>query len=298
LKGFFTILVCSIAILGSLEAQTVYYYGVNSRPLANAENALTKKELIEKSESRFIIKTSVRSEDEKKADEWLFKDREKIRIENNGTMYIKEKGELYLSKKTYRQISQGEPGVYHFSESDGARVLRTGFSSRYLPLLLEGAITEYHSNGNVKSISQYSDNQLISNQNWLRNGDRYIDSIFYSADQEPEYKMGPEFFHKYLLQNLYNSDIDLTQIQDVVELGWVVMENGKMDGIITLSGRSLQLNQFIVNTVTEMPGDWQPAMLDGRAVRYFISVPLNFQQLEISFQELELSSGTLHYNRY
>ncbi len=71
-----------------------------------------------------------------------------------------------------------------------------------------------------------------------------------------------------------------------------------MGGIITLSGKSLQLNQFIVNTVAEMPGDWQPAMLDGRAVRYFISVPLNFQQLEISFQELELSSGTLHYNRY
>ncbi len=150
----------------------------------------------------------------------------------------------------------------------------------------------------MKSISEYRNNQLISNQNWLRNGDKYIDSIFYSADREPEYKMGPDFFHKYLLQNLYNSDIDLTQIQDVVEVAWVVMENGEMDGVIALSGRSLQLNQFLVNTIADMPGEWQPAMLNGKAVRYFISVPLNFQQNEINFQELELSSGTLFYNRY
>ena len=298
MKRLFTILICSIAIIGSLRAQTVYYYGVNSRLVDNADDARMKKEVIQKSETRFIIKTSVVSNSEKRDDGWLMTEKEKIRIEKDGNLYIHKNGERYYAKKTYREIIQREPGLYEFSDSDGGRVVRTGFSTRYLPLHLDGAITEYHSNGNVKSISKYSDNQLISNQNWLRNGDRYIDSIFYSADREPEFKMGPEFFHKYILQNLYDSDIDLTQIQDVVEVAWVVMENGEMDGVIAMSGRSLQLNQFLVNIIDGMPGKWQPAVLDGKAVRYFISVPLNFQQNEINFQEVELSSGTLFYSRY
>ena len=291
-----------LIILSPLGGQTTLYYGVNSRPVDEEADARMKKEIIKKSESRFIIRTSVVSNSEKKNDGWLLTEKDKIKIENNGTLYIRKDGERFFSKKIYRKMIQREPGLYEFSDSDedleAGRVLRTGFSSTFLPLHLEGTVTEYHSNGNVKSISEYRNNQLISNQNWLRNGDKYIDSIFYSADREPEFKMGPDFFHKYLLQNLYNSDIDLTQIQDVVEVGWVVMENGDMDGVIALSGRSLQLNQFIVNTIDEMPGAWQPAMLNGKAVRYFISVPLNFQQNEINFQELELSSGTLFYNRY
>ena len=289
---------CSLAIYSLAGAQALYYYGVNSRPVDKPEDARVKKELIEKSDTRYIIKTSVVSNSKKNDDGWLMIEKEQIRTGNDGILDIRKNGERYFSKKIYRKMTQLEPGLYEFSESDAGGILRTGFSTRYLPLHLEGFVTEYHSNGNVKSISEYRNNQLISNQNWLRNGEKYIDSIFYSADREPEFKMGPEFFHKYILQNLYDSDIDLTQIQDVVEVAWVVMENGEMDGVIALSGRSLQLNQFLVNTIAGMPGKWQPALLDGKVVRYFISVPLNFQQNTISFQELELSSGTLFYNRY
>lgn len=255
------------------------------------------KEVRTKSDTRYTIKTSILSDGEK-GDRWTMIEQEKINIENDGTLLIKKKGEGFFPKKIHRKMTQIEPGLYEFSESEISKVLRTGFSTRFLPLRLEGTITEYHSNGNVKSISQYQDNQLISNQNWLSNGDRYIDSIFYSADREPEYKMGPRFFHSFILQNLYNSDIDLTQISDVVEVAWVIMEDGSMDGVVALKGRSLQLNQFLVNIIADLPGDWQPAMLNGKPVRYQVSVPLNFEQLEVSFQDLEISGGVMHYNKY
>lgn len=298
LKRSFLILVCFLAMISKLNGQTVYYYGVNSRPVEFAEDARMKKELRQKSEIRYFLKTSVVSNSDKKNDGWLITEKEKIRIGKDGILYIRKNAENYFSKKIHREMIKREDGIYEFSESDEGKVLRTGFSSRYLPLHLEGRVTEYHSNGKVKSISQYSNNQLISNQNWLKNGDKYIDSIFFSADREPEYKMGPDFFHKYILQNLYNSDIDLTQIQDMVEVAWVIMENGEMDGVFILSGSYQELNQILVKTIAEMPGEWQPAILDGKAVRYFITVPLNFSHLASRFQDLELSGGVMHYNRY
>lgn len=295
-KSTLILLFCLVSVSAS-HAQ-LYYYGSNSKPLKNEANALTQIEVRQKSENSYIVKSYEISEEEYNRGAWILTGREKIKVEADGTQYIRRKGDGVISEKIYRKMTMAEPGHYEFSESDEGRIRRKGFSSGYLPLHLEGQVTEYHTNGNVKSISQYKDNQLLSNQNWLRNGDKYIDTIFYSADQAPEFKNGPAFFHNYLLKQLYDSDIDLSQIQDVVELGWVVMENGEIEGIITLSGRSRLLNEFLVNTLAGMPGEWQPAMLDGKTIRYFISIPLNFEQLEVNFQDLELSSGVLHYNKY
>lgn len=297
MKRTFLFLLCCLAVFSAASGQ-IYYYGTNSRPLKTNENARVKKEVRQKSETNYVIKTHEIGEDEKKPGAWVVSGREKIKVEENNTLYISRKGKRVFADKIYRKMTLIKPGYYEFSESGEGRVIRTGYSSSYLPLNLEGQVTEYHSNGNVKSTSQYTDNQLVSNENWLRNGDKYIDTIFYSADRDPEFKNGPAFFHRYLLQSLYDSDIDLSQIRDEVELGWVVMENGEIAGILTLSGRSRVLNQFLVNTLAAMPGEWQPAMLNGKIVRYFISIPLNFEQLEVSFQDLELSSGTLHYNKY
>ncbi len=297
MKNILLALLCFHTILTAVAGQEIYYYAANSRPVDLADDALMMKEVRTKSDTRYVIKTSILSGGEKD-DKWTMIEQEKINIENDGTLLIKKKGEGYFPTKIYRKMTRIEPGLYEFSESDVSKVLRTGFSSKYLPLHMEGLITEYHANGNLKSLSLYKDNQLLSNQNWLSNGDKYIDSVFYSADSEPEYKMGPKFFHTYILQNLYNSNLDLTQISDVVEVAWVIMEDGSMDGVITLKGRSQQLNQFLVNLIAALPGEWQPAMLNGKAVRYFISVPLNFEHLEVSFQDLELSGGVMHYNKY
>jgi glutamate/tyrosine decarboxylase-like PLP-dependent enzyme len=111
--------------------------------------------------------------------------------------------------------------------------------------------------------------------------------------------LGDRFFHNYLLQSLENSTIDLSQIDDRVVIGWVVMETGELSGVIALEGKSMQLNQFLVQTIADLPGDWQPAELDGKPVRYFMSIPLNFMHKETNFQDIELTpEGYMNYTRY
>ena len=293
LVRFLVIIVVSFTTPFLASAQEVYRYGVNSRPVNRPDEAVVIKEVKQSSEKRIVIRTR-----QKTGGEWKQVSKEKIRIQRDGTLLIYVSGDRFFPKKIYRSIHEVEPGLYEFEESTLKSKVRSGSSLEFLPLHLEGTVTEYHPNGTVKSVSEFHDNQLVSNRNWLSDGNPYIDSIFFSADLEPVFKPGNPFFRSYLLQQLKGSKIDLNQIEDVVVIGWVVMETGKLEGTVALKGKSRQLNQFLVNTIAEMPGEWQPAELNGVPVRYFMTIPLNFMHREASFQDIEFSSGMLHYNTY
>ena len=155
-----------------------------------------------------------------------------------------------------------DPGLYYFEETDHGAKIRTGSSSTYLPLKLEGQVTEYHPNGREKSVSFYQNNQLQSNQNWLPDGNPYIDSIFYSVDQEPVYQPGVAYFNSFLLQELAKSGININEYDDDIVIAWVVMETGVMDGAIALKGKSLKMNQLLCDIISRTPGVWEPAMLN------------------------------------
>ncbi len=277
-----------------LHAQTEsFFYGVNGEPLNRSEQAIEQKEVHQRSENRYVVKTFRRD-----GEKWEQTLKEKIKVAGNGTLRIRAYQDRLFPDKYNRFMQTIQPGSYDFTETRLEKILREGSSSSFIPLHLEGKVTEYYPNGTLKSRSIYKYNQLVSNENWLPDGTRYIDSIFYSADTEPEYKMGNEFFRKYILQKLAASEIDLSQIEDVVVLGWVVMEDGQVDGVIPLRGRSRSLNQLLAESISELPGEWEPARLDGRPVRYYMSIPLNFIQRDVTFQDLEFSQGVLHYNIY
>lgn len=271
----------------------VYYYGPNSILLEQMENSRTYKEVKEKNGNKYVIKTF-----DKAGLQWERILKERISLQKNGDLKIRYKANNFFSKKMLRTMEKVGPDLYHFEEKRAENTVRTGMSSRFLPLHLEGSLTEFHPNGKVKSISEFSDNQLISNKNWQSDGSKYIDSIFYSTDKGPEYKNGEAVFKQFLLKKLADSKIDLSLIEDEVVIGWVVMETGDIDGVIALQGKSGELNRFLVETIKEIPGKWEPAMLNGSRVRYFMSIPLNFRQSNIRFQDVELSSGMLHYTSY
>ena len=278
--------------------QGLYFYGANSLPLESPEEARILKELSHKSPSRFKLTTKEKSLDDNGKPVWSVISQEKIRIAKDSSMTIRKRESQVFPNRIFREMVRTENGLYSFSEQGSWGLIRTGFSSRFLPLNLEGTITEYYPGGQLKSISEYHNNQLITNQNWLSNGEKYIDSIFYSVDREPKFKNTEAFFNQYILSKLSKSGMDLSQVQDQLEIGWVVMENGKLEGVISLAGSSVDLKQYMVKIIDEMPGDWEPAMLNGKAVRYFMSVPFNFQNYNTSFQDVELTPEVLFYNMY
>lgn len=283
---------CGGMISGS-AAQEVYYFGVNSEPLEHSERAIQRKEVVFRNDHKLTITT-----EQQTGDQWVQVSREKISSNGQHEWVIRYRAENLFSSKFYREYNEAEPGHFFFREYSLTSDIRTGSTSRKFPLSLEGTVTEYYPGGAVKSVSEYLDNQLITNKNWLKDGTRYIDSIFYSTDLEPEYENGPDFFRNYIVQKLAHSEWDLSQIRDLVVIGWVIMETGEMKGVRAMEGKSEQLNNFLVNVISEMPGKWQPARLNGKAVRYFMRYPLNFQVKDVNFQEIGFSTGQLYYNKY
>ena len=276
-----------------VRSQEMYYYGVNGKPVAREDQAIITKEVNQKSERKLLIVTRIKTDKG-----WESLSKEKIRAATDKEWVIRYKGGNLLSSKFYREYTETAPGHYFFREYNDKYELRKGETSRKFPLHLIGTQTAYYSDGTVSSISQFRDNQLISNQNWYEDGTPYIDTLFYSADREPEFEYGPAFFKNYLLQRLADSQWDLSQIQDEVVIGWVVMENGEMAGVRALKGKSNVLNQYLVQVIASMPGKWDPATIDGSPVRYFMSIPLNFISKDVNFQEMGIAAGQLYYTRY
>jgi hypothetical protein len=290
-----TLLVSLIVFFSALHCsgQEIYYYGANMKPLNSENEALLVKEVTKKSDKKYVIETRVLV-----SSAWVDAEQQKIRIDKDGTLRIRTKDERIFPRRIFRTISRSVPGQYAFEETAKKQKIRSGTSSNFLPLLLEGYVTEYHNNDIEKSVSIYENNQLQSNQNWRPDGSPYIDSIFYSTDKEPVYRPGVANFHSSLLQQLGEAKINLDEFDDDVVIGWVVMETGQIDGVIPLKGKSEELNQILVESIARIPGHWEPAVLNGKPVRYFMSIPLTIFHHEAKFQEVEYSWGVLHYNKY
>lgn len=279
-----------------LSAQEVYYYGANNRPVKNVEEAILFKTVHQKSKKKYIISSQVRTDEG-----WRMIRRQKIRINRDGMLRIAIKEDKLIPKIIFREIRSmvPDPDLYVFEETRrGGAVVREGKSSTFLPLHLEGKVTEFYPDGQTKSISYFNNNQLISNENWLTDGSKYIDSIFYSVNEEPVFTLGEDFFKTSILDYLSESDIILDEFEDEVLIGWVVMETGEMDGVIALEGKSDKLNQVLVDAVSQVPGRWQPAILAGDTVRYFMTMPLTISHNDANFQNLEFKWGVLHYDYY
>lgn len=280
-------------LISGVAAQEFYYFGVNSEPLEQSERAIQRKEVVYRNDHKLTITT-----EQQTGDQWVRVSREKISSNGQHEWVIRYRAEKLFSSKFYRVYEETEPGLFFFREYSLTNDIRTGSTTRKFPMSLEGTVTEYYPGGGVKSVSEYHNNQLIANKNWLKDGTSYIDSIFYSADQEPEYEYGPDFFRNYIIQNLGRSEWDLSQIQDLVVIGWVIMETGEMKGVRAMEGKSKQLNDYLISIISSMPGKWQPARLHGKAVRYFMQFPLNFDVRDVNFQEIGFSTGQLYYDKY
>jgi hypothetical protein len=120
---------------------------------------------------------------------------------------------------------------------------------------------------------------LVSNENWLPNGNKYIDDVFYSVDSVAIFKPGNNVLHQHVLTALKDAKIDVNNVTGSIVVGFVVMEDGTIDGIRLLKGLGPKINEVVYQSIYTLPlrGNWNPAQLNGKTVRYFQVFPVNFK---------------------
>ena len=284
---FFIVLIC-VGVTGLKAQDEIYYYAANYRPVDDIEKAIHIKEVFHRSDRVHIVKSFSRDQDQ-----WEPVGRRKIIDRKKGYQLIKIRSLLFFSDKVQRYYNVLPGGNFHFREVKEGQELRNGTAKKLIPLTLEGKLTEYYPNGNLKSIAWYENNQLVRNENWLRDGTEYIDNFFYSVDKEPEYKPGFGMFRNFILANLKSSGYDITKVDEKIVLGWVVMEDGNIAGVHRVEGKLKKLSEILINIVENLPGTWSPAKLGGENVRYYMTIPFNFRQDFESFDTIELNDGYL-----
>jgi hypothetical protein len=268
----------------------VHFYGVNNKPLTDVQNAITRIQINQPKDDRLEIETFI-----KWRDGWRNLYFERIKIKTDNEYLIRKYQNGRQTDKYVRFYTMEPDGTYKFVEMNNDAVKRKGTTTTKIPLNFEGEVIEYYKNESVKSKSIYHDNQLVSNENWLQNGEKYIDNIFYSADIPPSY----DIEQANLLSHVSNefSKHKLIDISGTILVGFVIMEDGTLTGAQIVEGIIPDLDQVAVNALESFQGKWQPAVLNNTYVRYYCTMPINFKRADefVSFEYMDFTDGMLFY---
>ena len=285
--SFFVFLI--LAKPGICQCDTVIYTGINGR-LTSEENADTRKTILYHASSKIEIITSRKQEKK-----WLVTQKEHITPEKENIFRIVNENEK-KSTPVVRHYDKQQDGSYLFREYSNKNLIREGKTMQLFPIILDGECVEYYDNGKLKSRSVYASNELVSNLNWLENGDKYIDSVFYSVDEEPLLTGGDAKMRQHVLQAFRNTGLDFSSVSGSLILGFVVMESGEIKGVRVMKSMGEQINKIAVFALQTLIGKWTPASLQGKPVRYFQLYPINFILKESTFHYMEFNGAMIYYN--
>lgn len=216
---------------------------------------------------------------------------------NDTTYQIKANSEEFTGTM-YRTFKLLADKSFRFRDTVKGTVIREGNAQSVMPLLLNGEVTEYYRDGNKKSVSIYQNNELVSNENWNEDGTKYIDNLFYSTDIEPNFVPGTKVMNQHLIKGFKDAGIDISSISGTLVVAFVIMEDGKMEGLKIVKGLGSSVNTAAYESFLSLQGDWKPAKLNNKNVRYYLSFPINFINKQQALEFAELRKGILHFGAY
>ena len=260
--------------IGFSQSDTIIYLRGNNKP-ANKENATSYVEVKKNTENIFEIKTYYKNDIK-----WILSPSEETAhfLNDTSLIIVEEYPKGNKENETLRVFSkQGD--LYFFRDyHSNNKIKKEGLTRSILPLHLEGEVKVYYKSGTLSSIMKYNDNQLISNQNWLENGEEYYSNIFKFVDVNAEYPGGISAFLKYVRRTTrYPHKALLKKIQGQVLISFIVNENGKITGGNVVRSVNTELDLAALKFIKHSRKKWSPAILDGKPVKQVFRLPITFK---------------------
>lgn len=287
MKQLFFLLVIFLPFFAFSQKDTIYYYGVNGR-IDNPE----KKEIMKSVDYRGKNKIKVRTYKNSETG-WQLIYTENIKVVSDSVFEIKMKGDEFSGQVT--RVFETAANGFKFTDWMEKTIKRTGTTKSKVPLIFDGTVTENYNSGKTKSISEYRNNELISNKNLQPDGTSLVDNIFYSVDTEPRFEPGIGFIHQQIRQAIKDAKFDLLTVEGKMVVGLVITKEGKIDGVQIVKGISQTLNGILVNAFNKIDGAWVPAKLNGQNVNFFQMIPINFIYNKYDFDYLEMDRGMMYW---
>mgnify|MGYP002795124369 CR=1 FL=1 len=287
MKKLAFILIMFLPFLCFSQKDTVYYYGVNGK-IVNPEKKDIMKSVDYRGNKKIKVKTYKNSETG-----WQLIYTENIKVTNDSIFDIRMKGDMFSGRVT--RIFERAANGFKFTDWIGKTIKRTGTTKSKVPLIFDGTVTENYNAGKIKSISEYRNNEMVSNQNWQTDGTPLVDYIFYSVYSEPRFEPGMAFILQQIRTAIKDAKFDLLTVEGKMVVGLVITKDGKIDAVQIVKGISQTLNGILVNAFSKIEGAWIPAKLNGKNVNYFQMIPINFIYNKYNFDYLEMDRGMMYW---
>jgi hypothetical protein len=280
-----------LTVLTAYSQDTNYYYGVNDKIVGNLEAARNYKNVRKRSGKCYSIKSFSRTDGT-----WTLVRSEKARKKRNGIYQFRYRESTFFPRFFRRTLLGEQNGIFRFRETNRKTLLREGGSLTQIPLHLQGKVIEYRDDGSVKSESIYRENQLVSNTYWKKDGALLAENVFFNVHKPPQFLPGDRYLKDYIIHKIAEEKLPVTQIQDELLIGWVVTDKGEIGNVVILKGRVESVNNFFLETIRSLPGQWEPAELDGRKVNYFVTMPVSFTNTVPMLQNIDFAGGMLMWD--
>jgi len=103
-------------------------------------------------------------------------------------------------------------------------------------------------------------------------------AVFVKVEMAPVFKGGDAAWRRFLQKNLqYPVDAIDKEMKGIVLVGFTVDEEGNVSGVDIISSPGKPLSKEAVRIIKLSSGSWDPAMQNGRKVKYFMKKPIEFR---------------------
>lgn len=245
------------------QQDTIVYYKKYT-PIATSEGADQQIVIQAKNKKSSIMMTC-----SWKDNKWKVDKTEIIKLKKDGRYDVSNGTSHY--KRSYKKIKDG----YEVQEFNHEGKLRyKGLSRSMFPLHRVGQWQNLHDN-NVVGINVYKE-ETMTKSYIIANNKHLPTNTYANADSLAIYKDGEEGYSKDLARNIEYPRISQENgITGRVLVLFAIDENGSPSEIQILKGADQYLNVAAATAVKSCK-DWTPAFKDGKPVKVYSIVPVNF----------------------
>ena len=252
------------AQFASSQNDTIVYYKKNS-PYPSKSGADKQIEVQEKNKNLSIMITS-----SFKDGKWNVDKTERIKLKKNGKYWVRNGG------KTFRRSFNKVEGGFQIQDYTKSGKLKSfGMSQTLFPLSYIGIWT-YFDNGKTIRIDVYKDKKLTESYFTIKSN-IYPTNTYANADSLASYRGGMERYDKDLTQNTrYPIICRENGYFGKVLVFFCIDIDGTVGELQILSDTRKDLNRAAMLAVV-LSNSWNPAIKDGKPVKVYSIVPVNFQ---------------------
>jgi TonB family protein len=262
------LLVSLVSVRVSCQTDTILYFSDLQNPVKNLEEASYYEKLTKTSDNNYVLC------DFKKSDKkWKKYYESKIKRQSDSSFIISE-DEIV---RTYHNVDSGYM-IRDIKKTNSDFLSNwVGFSKRLFPLIRSGVWKSYNPlTGDIGFENIYRDNLLISNKYWI-NDTTYINNVYISFNEPPEYQGGESALMDLLYSNIdYPFEAKIRNIQGKVVVGFVILNNGQMVGLKVQNLADKSLAREAIRIVNLSENKWKPAKIGDKNVNALIYIPVTF----------------------